>query len=40
MYKWLTYAVLESSNDDLERGLRRAQIAATIKAKHPEGSKL
>jgi hypothetical protein len=40
MYKWLTYAVLVSSTDDLERGLRRAQIAAIIKAKHPEGSKL
>ena len=40
MYKWLTYAVLVSSTDDLERGLRRAQIAATIKSKHPEGSKL
>jgi len=40
MYKWLTYAVLASSNDDLERGLRRAQIAATIKNKHPDGPKL
>ncbi len=40
MYKWLTYAVLVSSHEDLERGLRRAQIAATIKAKHPEGARL
>jgi len=40
MYKWLTYAVLVSSAGDLENGLRRAQVAATIKAKHPEGSKL
>ena len=40
MYKWLTYAVLVSSATDLESGLRRAQVAATIKAKHPEGSKL
>ena len=40
MYKWLTYAVLASSNEELERGLRRAQIAVIIKAKHPEGQKL
>lgn len=40
MYKWLTYVVLASSNTELERGLRRAQIAATIKARHPEGSRL
>ena len=40
MYKWLTYAVLVSPNDDLENDLRRAQIAATIKQKHPEGAKL
>jgi len=40
MYKWLTYAVLVSPIADLERGLRRAQVAATIKAKHPEGAKL
>lgn len=40
MYKWLTYAVLVSSNEDLERGLRRAHIATTIKGNHPEGVRL
>ena len=40
MYKWLTYAVLRSEIDDLESGLRRTQISAIIKAKHPEGARL
>ncbi|MGE4480855.1 hypothetical protein [Acidocella sp.] len=40
MYKWLTYAVLASTDSDLERGLRRNQISAIIKAKHPEGTRL
>lgn len=40
MYKWLTYAVLTSSIEDLEKGLRRQQVASIIKAKHPEGARL
>jgi len=40
MYKWLVYAVLASRPEDLEVGLRRSQVAAIIKAKHPEGQKL
>ncbi|MGU3419549.1 hypothetical protein [Methylobacterium sp. D54C] len=40
MYKWLTYAVLASSIEDLENGLRRQQVASIIKAKHPEGARL
>lgn len=40
MYKWVTYAVLASTIEDLESGLRRQQVASTIKGKHPEGAKL
>jgi len=40
MYKWLAYAVLMSPIEALEAGLRRSQVSAIIKAKHPEGAKL
>lgn len=40
MYKWVTYAVLASSIELLETGLRRQQVASIIKGKHPEGATL
>jgi hypothetical protein len=40
MYKWLVYAILSSSPEELERGLRRAQVSTLIKAKHPLKGKL
>jgi hypothetical protein len=40
MYKWLMYAILKSSIEQLEGGLRRGAVSAAIKAKHPEGNKL
>lgn len=40
MCKWLIYAVLVSTIEDLENGLRRAKISTVIKAKHPDGRKL
>jgi len=40
MYKWLLYAVISSSQNNLERGLRRGAVSSTIKSKHPVGQKL
>jgi hypothetical protein len=40
MYKWLTYSVVKSSIEELEAGLRRAQVSSIVKSKHPEGEKL
>ena len=34
------FAVLTSPNDDLESGLRRGQVSAAIKSKHPSGKQL
>ncbi len=36
----VTYAVLASSIEVLETGLRRQQVASIIKAKHPDGATL
>jgi len=40
MYKWLAYAVIQTPTEDLEQGLRRADVSAIIKEKHPEGQRL
>jgi hypothetical protein len=40
MYKWLTYAVVVSDIEELEKGLRRSQVSALIKEKHPMGQQL
>lgn len=40
MYKWLVYAVVASGIEELEKGLRRAQVSGLIKAKHPQGQSL
>ena len=35
MYKWVAYVIIISAVDDLETGLRRQQVSALIKRKHP-----
>lgn len=40
MYKWLLRAVISSDIAALEKGLRRSEISASIKANHPEGNSL
>jgi hypothetical protein len=40
MYKWLAYVVVVSEIEELERGLRRSQVSALIKASHPMREKL
>lgn len=40
MYKWLLYAVISTDAKILEAGLRRAEVAAAVKAHHPEGAAL
>lgn len=40
MYKWLIHAVINSERERLEVGLRRTDVAAAIKAVHPEGQGL
>lgn len=40
MPKWVIYAILCSSVDNLERGIRLRTIARIIKAQHPQGNKL
>lgn len=40
MYKWLIYAVISTERGALEDGLRRTDVAAVIKAGHPEGQTL
>lgn len=39
MYKWLIYVII-STKEDLEGGLRRAQVSAAIKERHPMKKKL
>lgn len=40
MYRWLIYAVISAERDALQSGLRRTDVAALIKAGHPEGQGL
>ena len=40
MPKWVVYAILCSSVEQLEKGLRLRRISAMIKAKHPKGKDL
>lgn len=40
MYKWLMYAVLNFSAEELGKGVLRADIASAIKAYHPDGDGL
>jgi len=40
MYKWLAYVVVNSEIEDLERGLRRSEVSAIIKQRHPMGNQL
>lgn len=40
MYKWLLHAILNFTTDALSTGIRRADIAATIKDYHPDGESL
>jgi len=37
MYKWILYPVIMSSHDDLERGLKLAQIRKALDDNHPAG---
>ena len=40
MYKWVLYAVVSTNHEALEAGLRRGEVSAAIKGKHPEGQSL
>lgn len=40
MYKWIFYSVISAPIDQLEKGLRRSEIATKIQEKHPKGSDL
>ena len=40
MYKWILFSVLTTPLDVLESGLRRSQIAETLREHHPAGKKL
>lgn len=40
MYKWVLFAVISASHEELERGLRRQEVSAAIKSRHPEGASL
>lgn len=40
MPKWIIYAVLSSSVEDLEKGIRLREISSIIKGRHPRGTGL
>lgn len=40
MYKWLVYVVVTTDISDLEKGLRRSEVSATIKDAHPMKAQL
>jgi hypothetical protein len=40
MPKWVVYAILCSTVDELEKGIRLRRISKIIKSKHPRGNKL
>ena len=40
MYKWLIFSVISSTEEELEKGLRRGEISTKIKKSHPEGATL
>lgn len=40
MPRWIIHAILSSSPEDLENGLRLREISRTIKANHPKGNDL
>lgn len=40
MYKWLVYSIIITPVPNLEKGLRRSEVSAKIKARHPLGSSL
>jgi hypothetical protein len=40
MYKWILYAILSASNEDLKVGLPYSRIVDLIQARHPRGQQL